>query len=52
MLANDYLEHFYVGYSRSYPDDGDDPMALSAGGAIWDAALAKGKTIPCLGRVL
>ncbi len=22
-LANDYLEHFYVGYSRTYPDDGD-----------------------------
>ncbi len=21
-LANDYLEHFYVGYSRTYPDDG------------------------------
>ena len=43
-LANDYLEHFYVGYSRTYPDDGRDPMALSAGGALWDAAVAGGKS--------
>jgi DNA-binding beta-propeller fold protein YncE len=49
-LANDYLEHFYVGYSRTYPDDGRDPMALSAGGAIWDAALKKGKTIRVYGE--
>ena len=51
-LANDYLEHFYVGYSRTYPDDGDDAMAISNGGALWDAALEKGKIAPRLGRVL
>ncbi len=28
-LANDYLEHFYVGYSRTYPDDGDCAMSIS-----------------------
>ena len=49
-LANDYLEHFYVGYSRTYPDDGDDPMALSDGGALWDAALAKGKSLRVYGE--
>jgi DNA-binding beta-propeller fold protein YncE len=49
-LANDYLEHFYVGYSRTYPDDGRDAMALSAGGAIWDAALKKGKSIRVFGE--
>jgi DNA-binding beta-propeller fold protein YncE len=40
-IANDYLEHFYSGYSRAYPDDGDDAMALSSAGALWDAAVAK-----------
>jgi DNA-binding beta-propeller fold protein YncE len=49
-IANDYLEHFYVGYSRTYPDDGCDPMALSAGGALWDAALEKGRTIRVYGE--
>ena len=44
-LCDDYLEHFYVGYSRTYPDDGSDPMALSSTGCIWDAALKKHKTI-------
>ncbi len=49
-LANDYLEHFYVGYSRTYPDDGDDAMAISNGGALWDAALKKGKTLRVWGE--
>ncbi|MFO0951117.1 MAG: alkaline phosphatase family protein [Isosphaeraceae bacterium] len=49
-LANDYLEHFYVGYSRTYPDDGNDAMALSTGGALWDAALKKGKAIRVYGE--
>lgn len=44
-LANDYLEHFYVGYSRTYPDDGDCAMSISTGGALWDAALKKGRTV-------
>lgn len=49
-IANDYLEHFYVGYSRTYPDDGDDSMAISNGGAIWDAALKKGKSLRVYGE--
>ncbi len=49
-FANDYLEHFYVGYSRSYPDDGDDPMAYSNAGALWDAAIAKGKRLRVWGE--
>lgn len=49
-LANDYLEHFYVGYSRTYPDDGRDAMALSAGGALWDAAVAAGKSVRVYGE--
>lgn len=49
-IANEYLEHFYVGYSRTYPDDGDDPMALSTGGAIWDAALKRNLSIRIWGE--
>ncbi len=49
-LANEYLEHFYVGYSRTYPDDGDDAMALSSGGALWDAAAKKGLRIRVYGE--
>ncbi len=49
-LANDYLEHFYVGYSRTYPDDGSDSMAISNGGALWDAAIAKGKSLRVYGE--
>src|SRR5205085_4205685 len=40
-IANDYLEHFYVGYSRTYSDDGKDAMVFSNAGAIWDAAIKK-----------
>lgn len=49
-LANDYLEHFYVGYSRTYPCEGEDPMAISNGGALWDAALRKKKTLRVFGE--
>jgi YVTN family beta-propeller protein len=40
-VANDYLEHFYVGYSRTYSDDGNCSMSLNSGGCIWDAAAKK-----------
>jgi hypothetical protein len=49
-MANEYLEHFYVGYSRTYPDDGDDAMAFSNAGALWDAAARKGKSIRVYGE--
>ncbi len=49
-IANDYLEHFYVGYSRTYPDDGDDAMGLSGAGAIWDAALKKKRSVRVWGE--
>lgn len=49
-MANEYLEHFYVGYSRTYPDDGEDAMALNSTGRIWDAALKAGKTVRVYGE--
>ncbi len=48
-IANDYMEHEYVGY-RTYPDDGDCAMSLSGTGAVWDAALKKGKTLRVYGE--
>jgi DNA-binding beta-propeller fold protein YncE len=49
-MANEYLEHFYVGYSRTYPCEGEDPMSISNAGAIWDAALRKKKTLRVWGE--
>lgn len=49
-IATDYLEHFYVGYSRTYPDDGVDAMAISSSGAIWDNVLDHQKTIRVFGE--
>lgn len=40
----DYLEKQFGGFTRSYPYDGDDPLAYAASGFIWDNALARKKT--------
>lgn len=48
-LANDYMEKIYAGFPRSYPfggeGSGEDAMAYSPAGFIWDDALAHGKTL-------
>ena len=49
-MATEYLEHFYVGYSRTYPDDGTDAMGISSGGAIWDNVLDHNKTVRVYGE--
>lgn len=49
-MANEYLEHFYVGYSRTYPDDGTDALALTSSDRIWDAAMRKGLTARVYGE--
>lgn len=48
--ANEYLEHFYVGYSRTYPDDGTDALSLNSGDRIWDAAMKKGLKVRVYGE--
>lgn len=48
--ANEYLEHFYVGYSRTYPDDGTDALSLNSGDRIWDAAQKKGLKVRVYGE--
>jgi YVTN family beta-propeller protein len=42
---------YWPGYAgRSYPFDGDDPIAPAASGFIWDAALARKKTVEIFGE--
>ena len=43
--VTDYLEKSFGGFTRSYPDDGSDPLAYAPTGFLWDNALAHGKTI-------
>ncbi len=41
----------WPGYEgRSYPFDGSDPLAYSSGGFLWDAALARGKSVRIFGE--
>lgn len=49
--ANETEYCLWPGYQgRSYPFDGSDPMAYSAGGFLWDYALARGKTVRVYGE--
>jgi len=40
----DYLTRTFGGFVRSYPVDGDDPLAFASSGFLWDNALRHGKT--------
>lgn len=49
--ANEVSYTLWPGYEgRSYPFDGSDPLAYSARGFIWDAALARGKSVAVFGE--
>lgn len=49
--ANEVSYTIWPGYEgRSYPFDGTDPLAYSARGFIWDAALAHGKSVAVFGE--
>ncbi len=49
--ANQNAYTLLPGYlGRSYPFDGSDPLAISSGGLLWDAALAKGQTVRIYGE--
>jgi DNA-binding beta-propeller fold protein YncE len=42
--ATTFYERSFGGWTRAYPFGGDEPLAVSNGGHIWDAALAAGRT--------
>jgi hypothetical protein len=44
-FANEYIEKSFAGFPRSYPYFGEDAMAYSSAGFIWDNVLAHGKTL-------
>lgn len=49
--ANEVSYTMWPGYEgRSYPFDGSDPLAYSARGFIWDAALARNKSVAVFGE--
>lgn len=49
--ANEPSYTLWPGYQgRSYPFDGTDPLAYSARGFIWDAALAQDKSVAVFGE--
>jgi YVTN family beta-propeller protein len=50
--VTDYLEKAFGGFTRSYPDDGRDPLAFAPTGFLWDNALAHGKTIRNYGEAV
>ena len=53
-MTTDYLEKSYAGFPRSYPaggeKEGEDAMAYSPVGYIWDDAVAHGKTLRDFGE--
>ncbi len=49
--ANEVAYCLWPGYTgRSYPYDGTDPLAYSRSGFLWDAALARAKTVRVYGE--
>jgi hypothetical protein len=43
-FATDYIEKSFAGFPRSYPYYGDDAMAYSPAGFLWDNAMAHNKS--------
>jgi YVTN family beta-propeller protein len=46
----DYLTKTFGSFVRSYPCDGDDPLAFASSGFLWDNALSHGKTFRNFGE--
>jgi len=49
-VVTDYLEKAFGGFVRSYPYDGDDPLAYASSGFIWDYALRAGHSFRTYGE--
>jgi YVTN family beta-propeller protein len=50
--VSDYLEKAFGGFTRSYPDAGEDPLAYVPTGFLWDNALAHKKTLRNYGEYI
>ena len=51
-MATDYVERSLAGFPRSYPSAGNDPLAYSSEGFIWDRVLAAGLTFRDYGEFI
>jgi YVTN family beta-propeller protein len=51
-FVTDYIEKSFGGFARSYPFDGDDPLAYASSGFLWDNALRHKKTFRCYGEMV
>lgn len=49
-IANDYTERNYGANERSYPYDGNDPLAFSPAGFLWSQAKSAGKSVRIFGE--
>jgi len=49
-IANDYTERNYGANERSYPYDGDDPLAFSPAGFLWSQAVAAHRSVRIFGE--
>jgi YVTN family beta-propeller protein len=50
--VSDYLEKAFGAFTRSYPDDGTDPLAYVPTGFLWDNALLHKKTFRNYGEYI
>ncbi len=48
--VTDYLEKSFGSFTRSYPDNGEDPLAYPSSGFLWDNALNRKKTVRMYGE--
>ncbi len=51
-IVSDYLEKSFGGFTRSYPDDGSDPLAYVPSGFLWDNALLHKKSVRIYGEYI
>ncbi len=50
--VSDYMERSFGGWTRSYADDGSDPLAYVSTGFLWSNALAHKKTLRNYGEYI
>jgi YVTN family beta-propeller protein len=51
-FVTDYIEKMFGGFTRSYPYEGDDPLAYAPTGFLWDNALRHGRSFRCYGEMV
>lgn len=51
-FVTSYLERFFGRFARSYPYEGDDPLAFASSGFIWDNVISHGLTFRNYGEMV